>query len=138
MAAEQAPVREGGAEAELRALVEAYRRAFDAKDVAGCVAFFAEDASIKFLFATYQGRAAIEDWHRDRFEAEVQITRLEDVTVQGSTVAINAVATSRKLRLFRIGEVKGTLTFRVEEGRFKEAVLTARKGVPSHLDWQFK
>ena len=138
MSQERSPADQTAEEPALREMVDSYRRAFETRDLAGCVAFFAEDASIKFLFATYQGRAAIEDWHRDRFEAEVQITRLEDVTVQGSTVAINAVATSRKLRLFRIGEVKGTLTFRVEEGRFKEAVLTARKGVPSHLDWQFK
>ena len=125
-------------DAALRALVDAYRQAFEARDLAGCVGFFADDAVIRFLFGSYQGRQAIEDWHQDRFQAEVQILRLEGVSVDQTRVSVQAVVTSRRLKQFRIGEVKGTLTFRVEEGRFREAVLTPRKGVPSHLDWQFQ
>lgn len=125
-------------EAVLRAMVDAYRQAFEARDLAGCMGFFADDAVVRFLVGSYQGRQAIEDWHQDRFKADVQILRVEGISVEPPRVAVHAVVSSRRLKQFLIGEVKGTLTFRVEEGRFKEAVLTPRKGVPSHLDWQFQ
>jgi hypothetical protein len=125
-------------ESALRAMVEGYRRAFEARDLAGCMGFFAEDAVVRFLVGSYQGRQAIEDWHQDRFKADVQILRVEGISVDPPRVSIHAVVSSRRLKQFLIGEVKGTLTFRVEEGHFKEAVLTPRKGVPSHLDWQFQ
>ena len=140
MAVERGPlkVESNTGETDLRAMVEAYRRAFDNRDVAACTGFYAEDATIRFLFGTYQGRAAIEDWHKDRFAAEVQLVRLEDVAVQGNTVVVQAVVTSRRLRLFRIEQAKGMMTLRVEQGSFKEAVLSPRSGAPSHLDWQFR
>jgi uncharacterized protein (TIGR02246 family) len=124
--------------AALRQMVEDYRAAFERRDLAACLAFFAEDAVLKFLFSNYEGRAAIEEWHQDRFAADVKLLRIDNVAVDGDTVVAQAVATSRRLRLFRMDEVKGTMTFKVESGRFKEAVLSPRKGAPSHLDWQFR
>ena len=41
-------------------LVRAYREAFDRRDLDACVGYFDEDATIRFLFSTYQGRDAIE------------------------------------------------------------------------------
>jgi hypothetical protein len=125
-------------ETVLRAMVDAYRQAFEARDLAGCMGLFADDAVVRFLFGSYQGRQAIEDWHQDRFKADVQILRVEGISVDPPRVSVYAVVSSRRLKQFLIGEVKGTLTFRVEDGRFKEAVLAPRKGVPSHLDWQFQ
>jgi len=125
-------------EGAVRGMVEAYRQAFERRDVDGCVAFFAEDATLRFLFASYEARAAIREWHEDRFAADVKLLRIDGVTVQGDTVVAQVVVTSRRLRFFRMDEVKGTVTFRVAEGRFKDAVLSARKGMPSHLDWQFR
>jgi hypothetical protein len=122
----------------LRSLVEAYTQAFARGDLEACLSFWADDAVLRFLFASYEGRAAIEEWHQDRFAADVKLLRIDNLTVDGDTVTAQAVATSRRLRLFRMDEVKGTMTFRVVDGRFKEAVLSARKGAPSHLDWQFR
>jgi SnoaL-like domain len=138
MTVERAPVTATADETALRGIVEAYRRAFEERDLAGCVGFFADDAVIRFLFGSYQGRRAIEDWHKDRFAAEVQLLRIEGVSVEREKVGVQAVVTSRRLKQFLIGEVKGTVTFHVEDGRFKEAVLAPRKGVPSHLNWQFR
>jgi hypothetical protein len=129
---------DGVDEGAVRGMVEAYRQAFERRDVDGCVAFFAEDATLRFLFASYEARAAIREWHEDRFAADVKLLRIDGVTVQGDTVVAQVVVTSRRLRFFRMDEVKGTVTFRVAEGRFKDAVLSARKGMPSHLDWQFR
>jgi hypothetical protein len=121
-----------------RSVVEAYRESFDRKDASACAAFYADDAVLKFLFGTFQGRKNIEDWHRDRFAAEVQILRVDDLAVSGSQVQLNAVVTSRKLKRFRMDEVKGTAVFVVRDGRFQEATFGARRGVASHLDWHFR
>jgi ketosteroid isomerase-like protein len=123
---------------ELRTIVESYRRAFESGDAAGCASYFTEDATLRFLFGSYQGRGAIEGWHRDRFAADVKLLRIDGVAVDGDSVVAQVVVTSRRLRLVRMDQVKGTVTFRMEQGRFKEAVLSARKGAPSHLDWQFR
>jgi ketosteroid isomerase-like protein len=123
---------------ELKVMVESYRRAFESGDAAACASYFTEDATLRFLFGSYQGRSAIEGWHRDRFAADVKLLRIDGVAVDGDSVTAQVVVTSRRLRLVRMDQVKGTVTFRVEQGRFKEAVLSARKGAPSHLDWQFR
>jgi ketosteroid isomerase-like protein len=127
-----------GAEEGMRAMVESYRRAFENHDAAGCASFFTEDATLRFLFGSYEGRSAIEGWHKDRFAADVKLLRFDGVAVEGDTVVAQAVVTSRRLRLFKMDQVKGTVTFRVESGRIKEAVLSSRKGAPSHIDWQFR
>jgi uncharacterized protein (TIGR02246 family) len=138
MATEQGAGTAGQGDEALRALVEGYRQAFEKRDVEACAGFFAEDATLKFLFGTYDGRPAIADWHKDRFAADVKILRLDGVAVNGDTVIAQLVVTSRRLRQVRMDQVKGTVTFRVEQGRFKETILSARKGAPSHLDWQFR
>lgn len=119
-------------------LVRAYREAFDRRDLAACVGYFDEDATIRFLFSTYHGRDAIEQWHSDRFAADVQLVGMETVRAEGDTVSVDAQATSKRLRLFRIDKVKGTVTFRVRDGRFAEAKFAARMGSSGHLDWQFR
>src|ERR671922_2142320 len=105
MPAERGPVTSEAETDALRALVGAYWSAFEARDLAGCVSLYAEDATLRFLFGSYEGRSAIEEWHRDRFAADVHLVRLEDVTVKDDTVVVQAVATSRRLRLFRIEKV---------------------------------
>lgn len=119
-------------------LVRAYGEAFERRDLEGCVDFFDEQATIRFLFATYQGREAIRQWHADRFAADVRLMGMEEARVDGASVSVDAQATSRRLRLFRIDKVKGTVTFQIAQGRFTEAKFTARSGSAGHLDWQFR
>jgi hypothetical protein len=138
MASDERAAQEHQQAIDARTLIEAYRHAFESRDLPACVRFFAEDAVLRFLFATYEGRAAIETWHKERFAADVHLLRLDGMAEEGDTVVVQAVATSRRLRLFRIDQVKGTATFRIEQGLFKEATLSPRKGAPSHLDWQFR
>jgi hypothetical protein len=120
------------------ALVEGYRDAFERRDLEACVGFFDEQATIRFLFATYQGREAIEQWHADRFEADVQIVNTEAIRSEGDSVAIDAEATSRRLRFFKIDKVRGTATFQIKEGRITEAKFQSRSGSSGHLNWQFQ
>lgn len=121
-----------------RSLLEAYRTAFEAGDATLCAGLFAEDATLKFIFGTFKGRKAIEDWHKERFSAEVKLLRIESVSVEGEKISMNAAVTSRKLRRFRMNEVKGTAVFHVQDGRFSEAHFSPRRGVASHLDWHFR
>ncbi len=120
------------------AVVEAYRAAFERKDLATCVGLFDDDATIRFLFSTYRGKAAIEEWHAARFAAEVEILSVDGMKVDGEIVELLAAATSAPLRRFRIPKVKGKVTFRVREGRITEARFAPRAGVASHMDWQFR
>jgi hypothetical protein len=120
------------------AVVRAWVEAFERRDLAACVGFWHEEATIRFLFGTYQGRAAIERWHADRFAADVRIANIGELRSDGDTVAVDAEASSRRLKLFRIDTVKGTATFRVHEGRIGEARFESRAGAASHLDWQFR
>lgn len=119
-------------------LVEEYREAFEAGDAARCAGFFAEDAILKFIFGTFKGRKAIEDWHKERFSAEVELLKVESMSVEGDQVSMNAAVTSRKLRRFRMNEVKGTAVFHLRDGLFSEAHFSPRRGVASHLDWHFR
>lgn len=125
-------------ETDPRAVIEAYLQAFEARDVPQCVAFYAEDAVIEFAFGTYRGKQAIEDWHKERFDAGLQLISLDSIEVEGDTVVIQVVATSRRLKSFRINSLKGTGTFLVQEGKIKGAKFAPRKGFAGHMHWQFR
>ena len=119
-------------------LVETYLTAFKERDLARCLSSYAEDAIINFIFATYQGRLAIEEWHKERFASDAQLISIEDISVEGNTVMVHVIGTSRKLKFFKIKSVRGTGTFLIHQGWIKKAIFTSRKGVASHMDWQFR
>src|SRR5512143_247590 len=98
-------------ETELKAVLEAYLDAFHRRDLPACMAFFAEDAKIQFAMGTYEGTAAIEEWHSDRFAADFRVLRVEGMRVRGETVVVDAVGTSKMARAWRFGEVAGRATF---------------------------
>jgi hypothetical protein len=106
-----------GSDDEAVALVRSYARAFGEEDVASCTAFFAEDATIDFL-RRFTGHEAIERWHRKRFENRVRIVEIVTVQSAGDTVTVDAVVTSKLLKLgFTL---RGSAVFRLGEGKIKE------------------
>jgi hypothetical protein len=127
-----------GQDSDLVELVQAYGAAFKERDLEACVDAFRDDATVKFLFATYQGREAIEKWHADRFDLGAELLALGPVRADGDTAVVEVEATSKRLRLFKINRVKGKIEFRAREGRFAEVRFSARKGAYSHLNWQFQ
>ena len=53
-------------ETESAVFVQRYLDAFGDRDVARCLAFFADDATLHFAAGVYRGKQAIADWRTDR------------------------------------------------------------------------
>lgn len=106
--------------AKLEERVKAYLEAFHARDLDRCLADFAGDASIQFHTSTFQGRDAIIEWHRERFEADLRMERLEDLSVDGDTVTLEGSATSKRLRAWKLNSISGVLEIRFGDGLIRE------------------
>ena len=118
---------------DLEAVIRAYLESFDARDLQRCVEFFAEDASIDFQMSAYRGHKAIQQWHADRFSADLRINRPESVRVNGDTVTVDAVISSERLAAWKVTSLSGRVTVRFECGKIKECKLTLRMGNPIEL-----
>ena len=97
-----------------------YLKAFDARDVAACMSFYDDDASLTFAQSEFKGKGQIEEWHKARFAAEMRILRVEDVTVDGNTVVLAAVVTSKRLKAWRLNTIRGTATTVFEGSKIKD------------------
>lgn len=115
-------------------LVRNYLDAVRQRDLHRCTEFYAEDATITMLYATYHGRSAIEEWHKDRFAAELSLIQLNQVRVRKDIVTIDAVVTSSRLQSLKINSLRGTGTFKVEDGKFKQSSFKPKMYNPLE-DW---
>jgi len=120
-------------EADLKALAEAYLDAFHKRDLERCVDFFSDDATIDFNMTAYNGRQAIVDWHKDRFEADLKMLRLNNITVKGDTVVVDGVATSKRLIAWKAKSIAGRVTMRFADGKIKSGKLSARMTNPLNM-----
>lgn len=109
------------AEHDLEAAARAYLDAFEARDLDKCLAFYADDARLFFQMVAFQGRPAIENWHAQRFEANLQVARLDSLTVKGNTATIDANVTSNTLKAWRLPSLNATVSLVFENGKIKEA-----------------
>ena len=126
-------VNKTAAPADLKALAEAYLDAFHKRDLDLCVDFFTEDATIDFNMTAYKGRQAIIDWHKDRFEADLKMLRLNNVTVKDDTVVVDGVATSKRLVAWKAKSIAGRVTMRFVDGKIKAGKLSARMTNPLNM-----
>ncbi len=122
----------------LQKIVLDYQDAFKQRDLAKCMSFFCDDATVKFLFATYKGCKAIAKWHEDRFDANLQLLNLESIQVDRNKVVLNLTATSKRLDTFNIKSMKGTGTYIIENGLIAKVTYSPRRGIASHMDWHFR
>ncbi len=120
-------------EADLKALAEAYLDAFHKRDLDRCVDFFTDDATIDFNMTAYKGRQAIVEWHKDRFEADLKMLRLNNITVKGDTVTVDGVATSKRLVAWKAKSIAGRVTMRFADGKIKSGKLSARMTNPLNM-----
>jgi hypothetical protein len=102
-------------------LVDSYLEAFAARDLARCMSFFADDAVIRFISGVYNTRAAIEEWHKERFAADLKILRIDSVAAEGDTVKIDLMLASKRLEFFRIKNLAARATIRLKDGRIADA-----------------
>jgi ketosteroid isomerase-like protein len=115
---------------DLQAVVRAYLQAYDQRDLPRCMDFFAKDAVIDFASGIYRGKQAIGEWHKDRFAADLRIIRIDEIRTQSDTVTVDAVATSKVARAWRVDSVKGTATFVFQQGSIKEVKFGLRTRIP--------
>jgi hypothetical protein len=102
-------------------VVRAYLAAFEARDLAACVSFYADDATIGFQLSTFRGRGDVEEWHRRRFAAEARVLRVERVACEEGRAVVDAVATSRKLRAWKIADLRGRVELEFADGKIARA-----------------
>ena len=88
-------------ETDLKAISQAYLDAFHAHDMERCLDFFADDAAVDFNKTMYTGRQGIIDWHKDRFEADLKLIKMNSMTVNGDTVVIDGAVS--RLNVWRPG-----------------------------------
>jgi ketosteroid isomerase-like protein len=117
-------------ETELQATIQDYLQAFDERDLSKCVDFFTEDAMIDFASGIYRGKQAIEEWHKDRFGADLRVLRVEGIKPKGSTVTVDLVVTSKVARAWRINSAAGRATVVFDQGKIKEARFGLRMALP--------
>lgn len=113
---------------QVRTFVEAYLQAFNARDLARCLDFYTEDATLTVLNGVYRGHAAIAGWLEQRFAADAQLVRIDAVRVNGDTVIADGAVTSRRLKAMRVGNLTGRATIRLAGGKVKEMKLGLRLG----------
>jgi hypothetical protein len=113
-------------------VVRAYLDAFAARDLPGCLERYAPTATIHFAGGVYRGPEAIEDWHRERFKADLRLVHLEDIRDEGELVVVEATATSRRLQLFKIDSLAGLVTFRLDDNLIVEAEFGLRMNNPEY------
>jgi len=118
---------------DLKALAEAYLDAFHKRDLERCMDFFTDDATIDFNMTAYNGRQAITDWHKDRFAADLKMLRLNNISVNGDTVVVDAVASSKRLAAWKVKSISGRITMRFADGKIKSGKLAGRMSNPLNM-----
>ena len=113
-------------EASPQTLIESYLDAVREKDLERCLDFYAEDATVHFMKGVFKGKEAISGWHKDRFDAEMEIVKISKINTDRDKVTIDASVTSKKLRAWKIGKLAGKATFRIQDGKIKETRLSPR------------
>jgi hypothetical protein len=74
----------------------------------------------------FKGRQALEEWHQERFDAEFEFVSVNKITADGDKVTLDAVITSKKLRVWRIRKLAGKAVFRLHEGKIREVKFSPR------------
>ncbi len=100
--------------------VRAYLKALEERDLDKCVSFFSDDAVINFMEGLYQGLDHIRKWHEDRFQANLRITEVEDIQIEGDSITVYAVIQSDRLLEWKIPHLSGYATARFRDGKIQE------------------
>ena len=107
-------------------MIADFVEAFNAGDLARCVEFYADDASLQFMAKTYRGKPAIEQWLQQRFAAGAQILEIRETILDGESLRLEAIVTSRKLQAWRLPRMKGRAQVKLDAaGRIVECKLGA-------------
>ena len=76
---------------------------------------------IRFEDALYRGKQAIEEWHKERFVADLRVLDIEEVRPEGNEVIVTLIVASKNLKVWNINRLNGTIAFLFHEGKIQEA-----------------
>lgn len=113
---------------ESKQLIEDYLKSFEARDLKACVDICAEDCKIHFAWRTFRGLPAVEQWHKDRFAADLRVVSVEGIAVDGDTAVADVVITSNRLKGFKVPRLPARVTMHFHDGKVREARFAVRKG----------
>ena len=109
-----------------KAVATSYLAAAEARDIDACVRHYAPDATLTFMSGVFEGHAAIEDWHKERFAANMRFVKVDAIKVKANVVTVDAVITSDRLKAWKLTSLGGRATFRIHDGRIKETTFGLR------------
>jgi len=120
-------------ETDLKTLAQSYLDAFHAHDMDRCLEYFADDATVDFNKTIYTGKQGITDWHKDRFEADLKMVKMNSITVKDDTVVVDGSVTSKRLAAWRLKSLSGRVTMKFENGKIKYGKLAPRMTNPFNM-----
>jgi hypothetical protein len=82
--------------------IQHYLEAFQRHDLSACLGYFCDDAVVKFFDKRYEGRKAVEKWHRDRFAAKISLVNIGNFDSRDDTVTVDLTIASKFLRRWPI------------------------------------
>ncbi len=111
---------------DLEIIARSYLNAFEARDLRQCMSFYTDDSVVNFVHLTYRGKQQIEEWHKDRFAAGLQLRLVQTFSAKDDTVVLEGAASSKRLKEWGIKTMAGTVTARFDGDKIKEVTFTGR------------
>jgi hypothetical protein len=112
--------------ADLETITKNYISAFQERDLERCLSFFSENGAVDFQDVEYEGRQALEDWHKERFQANLKIDKIDSVKVKGEKVTVDCVVSSDRLSSWKVKSLKSRIEATFEGEKIQQAKLSAR------------
>jgi hypothetical protein len=109
-------------------LVSDYLSKLGQHDLAGCLDYFNEDSVLEVRAGIERGLAAIERWHKERFQANLAILSIDSVKQNGKQTTADFVMTSDRLAGRRMEHFPVRLSVTIESGKVATAHLKLRLG----------
>ena len=97
-------------------------------DLAGCLAYFKDDAVLEVRAGTERGIEAIKGWHTARFGANLAVVSVDSVKQSGKETTADFQMTSDRLAGRRMETLPVSLTATIEGGKISTAQLKMRLG----------
>ena len=105
---------------QLEAFVRRYLEAFEARDPARCLEFFADDGAVRFIHRTFRGPGGIESWHRDRFSADLRVLQVDRIAATEKGAEADIVTTSRVLKSWGMPKLGARVKFALDGEKIRE------------------
>lgn len=110
--------------------VKEYLAAFESRDMAACLTYYADNAQIDFARGVFRGPKAIEEWHAERFKNEMRVLAVDNIKTKGGQVVVDLTGTSRVARQWRFNSIPGRVTLQFNDGKIVGAKFDLRVGLP--------